>query len=435
MADVRPFRGLRYDLGQIEDLSLVITPPYDVISPEQQEAYYGRHPFNIIRLEFGQDTPHDDASNNKYSRAAQVFADWMQKGILLRESRPAFYLTEHRFPFLDGHRSYWGLIAAVRLEPFETGRIRPTEVIMKGPAADRMNLLRACRANFSPIMGIFNGMDGSLRELVPEIDPHRPSFTASDDAGVTFNVWVVSEEAPVDRICRFFSDRTLYIADGHHRYTTALAFREEVRAERPSLDDSSGFLMMTLISSGDPGLTLLPTHRVLKGLSSEQVSRLKEGLRRYFEVQELPAAASLERLKAALSRSGKAAPMFGMYGPRPGGYRLLVPRDLSLLRAMLPPEKPPAWKDLDVSLLHGVVFRYLLDISGPEEEKEHIEYSPNEAEIVSRVDSGKAEVAFFLKPVAVASVIAVADAGERMPPKSTYFYPKTPAGLVINPLF
>lgn len=438
MADVRPFRGLRYDLGQIKDLSLVITPPYDVISPEQQEGFHRRHPLNIIRLEFGRDAPGDDASENKYTRAARTFADWTRRGILTRESRPAFYLTEHRFPFSNGYRSYWGLIAAVRLEPFDTGRIRPTEIIMKGPAADRMNLLRSCRANFSPIMGIFDGMGGSLRSLTPDIDPSRPDLTASDDAGVAFNVWIMTDESLVERVSRFFAERTLYIADGHHRYTTALAFREERRGECPSEEDPSNFLMMTLISSSDPGLTLLPTHRMLKGLSPQQMARLEEGLQRHFEIRELPVPGLTRRpdwLKSVLEEGPEGTPLFGLYGGSSNAFRLLFPRDLPALRAMLPPEKPAPWRALDVSLLHGVVFHHLLGIGGAEGEKEHLDYSPNEAEIISRVDSGKAQAAFFLRPVPVSSVIAVAEAGVRMPPKSTYFYPKTPAGLVINPLF
>lgn len=438
MADVRPFRGLRYDLRHVQDLSLVITPPYDVISPPQQEAYHRRHPLNIIRLELGLDSPNDDASDNRYIRAARTLSEWTRKGILVREKQPAFYLTEHRFPFSNGSRSYWGLIAAVRLEPFETGRIRPTEIIMKGPAADRMNLLRSCRANFSPIMGIFDGIGGNLPSLFPDIDPKQPSFTASDDAGVIFNVWIVSHEPSVERVSRFFADRTLYIADGHHRYTTALAFRDELRNEDPSADDASNFLMMTLISASDPGLTLLPTHRMLKGLSPQQMARLVEGLKQHFEIRELPLpppAKTPEWLKSILNRPRTESFMFGLYEGGAKAFRLLIPRDPPALRAMLPPEKPAAWKELDVSLLHAAVFDHLLGISGADEEREHIEYSPNEAEILSRVDSGEAQAAFFLRPVAVSSVIAVADAGARMPPKSTYFYPKTPAGLVINPLF
>ncbi|MBM3133133.1 MAG: DUF1015 domain-containing protein, partial [Chloroflexi bacterium] len=425
MADVRPFCGLRYDMGHVRSLSSVITPPYDVIIPKEQNAFHARDPLNIIRLEFGKEAPGDRAGNDKYTRAARTFHEWIQGGILVREKLPAFYLVEHRFPSSGGYKSYWGLIAAVRLEPFETGHIRPTEIIMKGPAADRMNLLRACSANFSPIMGIFDGIGGSLLSLFPDINPGKPALTASDDAGVIFNVWVITGENSARKTSEFFARRTLYIADGHHRYTTALAFRDERMAEGKSGSEAVNYLMMTLISSRDPGLTLLPTHRLVKGLNPGQLTQLEEGLRRLFDVKAL-ASGNPTQLKTALSESGKKGPAFGLYGLQGKSYLLLSPRDLPALREMLPRDKPPAWTELDVTLLHGVIMEHVLGLKNPEDLKEHLEYSPSEGELVSRIDGGSAQLAFFLNPVPVSSVIAVADAGVRMPPKSTYFYPKTP---------
>ncbi|MBT9159551.1 MAG: hypothetical protein DDT26_00810 [Dehalococcoidia bacterium] len=518
MADVRPFRGIRYNARMIGDLSSVITPPYDVITPEQQSSYHRRNPHNIIRLEFGQEFSDDipdysvgrascPSSANKYTRAANTLNDWLRDGVLVRDQHPAFYLTEHRVPYLDSHRSYWGLIAAVRLEKLGAGRIRPTEITMKKPSIDRLNLIRACRANLSPIMGIFNqsgvsgqglgvsphpvppttdnrtpatDLRGGLQPLLASLDD--PTLTAVDDFGVTFNVWVVTEAEMVRRIAEFLADRVIYIADGHHRYEMALVYRDEQLAAHPgsSGNEPFNFVMMTLIDSQDPGLALLPVHRLVKGIESERMAKLEEKLADYFHIEEVPyskEAGSLEsgvwslesgvwglesrvrggkerdsrlstldsRLSTwakALKEAGDRGMAFGLYGlsgcsagarPRQDKFYLLTPK--TYLHKMLPGDKPPAWKDLDVSFLHWVILRGMLGIDSPEKEMEYLEYSADGREVLRKVDTGMSQLAFFLNPVPISSLFAVADAGVRMPPKSTYFYPKTPAGLVTNPLW
>jgi uncharacterized protein (DUF1015 family) len=440
MADVRPFRGIRYNAGMIGDLSAVITPPYDVITPEQQASYYRRNPHNIIRLEFGQELPGDIPGNDKYSRAAKILNDWLREDILVREQRPAFYLTEHRFPYEDSIRSYWGLIAAVRLEGLSIGRIRPTEMTMKEPAVDRINLLRACRANISPIMGIFNrDQRGSLQSVLPSLD--APTFTGVDDFGVIFNVWVLTEAETVRRIIEFLAGRVIYIADGHHRYQTALAYRDERFAARSGSlgDEDFNFVMMTLIDSQDPGLVVRPVHRLVSGIDSGTVTKLKEALIEHFQIRELPwysseVSENLRRWIVALEEAGNRGAAFGLYGLSEGVFYLLTPGEESALHNILPGDKPAAWRNLDVNLLHWVILRGVLEIDGPEREKKCLEYSPHGAEVLRKVDMGISQLAFFLNPVSIASLLAIADAGMRMPPKSTYFYPKTPAGLVINPL-
>ncbi len=253
MADVRPFRGLRYNPEVIEDLSSVITPPYDVISPDQQNGYYQKTPYNFIRIEFGKEYPEDTQQHNKYTRAADTLTEWMQGGVLIWEELPAFYLVEQCFPHLDSYRSCWGLTAAVRLEELGAGRILPTERTMGAPIQDRLSLLRACRANLSPIMGVFEHEDGDLLSLFPDIADGTPSATAVDDFGVTFNVWVVTDKQAIERVCDFFVDRQICIADGHHRYTTALAYRNEMSACSSSGDEAYNYVMITLMSSGITG--------------------------------------------------------------------------------------------------------------------------------------------------------------------------------------
>jgi uncharacterized protein (DUF1015 family) len=440
MAVVRPFKGLRYNPEKIGELSSVITPPYDVITEQQQHAYYERNPYNLIRLEMGKEFPDDNPENSRYTRAAQTLAEWIREGILVREERPAFYLMEHRFAHRGSERSYWGLIAAVRLEEFDTGTIRATEITMDGPIEDRLNLLHACGVNLSPIMGAFVQKEGDLLTLLPDLDPAKPDMSGTDDFGVTFNLWVIDEANTVRELAEFFTDKLIYIADGHHRYQTALTYRKEQLGPDVDSDGPRSFVMMTLISFNDRELTMLPTHRLVRGLKPDQLATLKDDLGKYFSIRELTPSSSdssenLCHWMEALTKAGNSGTAFGIYGLEAGKYLLLVPNDVSALYDMLPAERSLAWRKLDVSLLHWIVLRGILGIDDPEKEKKCLEYSPDDARMMRKVDEGEAQLAVFLNPAPISSVMAVADAGDRMPQKSTYFYPKTAAGLVMNPLF
>lgn len=442
MAAVRPFRGMRYDLARAGDLSSLISPPYDVITPAQQESYHRRNPHNIVRLEFARDLHGDNERANKYARAAEILRRWIADGILIREDTPAFYLVEHRYPYQQAYLSYRGLMAAVRLEPFESGDVRPTEIIMKGPAQDRLRLLRSCRANFSPIMGIFDHESNDFPALFDDAARELPNLSACDDSGITYNVWIIRDTKTVQRVSEFFDGRPLYIADGHHRYTTALAYREEL-GPRPAAETSpaaADYIMMTLIAATDPGLRILPTHRLLRRADEERLSNLAERLKEHFDMSRYPVSAShspdgVPAWKRALAEAGRAGPAFAAYGVEPGVCLVLTARDPSNLKRQLPADKPSAWRNLDVSLLHAVILDDMLALNGPEAAKDTLDFSADEEALIRAVDEGTAALAFFLNPVPARSVIDVADAGVRMPPKSTYFYPKTPAGLVINPLW
>jgi len=441
VADVRPFRGLRYNLARIGgDLSRVISPPYDVISPEEQLFYYHRSPYNIIRLEHGKELPDDSPGGNKYSRAAATLRQWLQEGVLLRDERPSFYLIEHRFQHQDSLRSRWGLMARVRLEEFSSGRIRPHEATMREPAQDRLLLLKECRTNLSPVMGIYrHGVD--LPSLLPKVVQSAPGMTAVNSYGVAYNTWVVSDEEALGRLSDFFADRVLYIADGHHRYETALTYAKEQRiCHVPCTgDEPYNFIMMALMDSTDPGLVMLPAHRLVRGLDPDLLARMQKELARYFDtVKTLPPLATLsETMKSwldALKELGQRGTAFGMYGRHGEQLCLLMAKDRELLRQQMPPEQPLPWKDMDVTVLHWVIIRPMLGIDSREKEKVHLDYTRDGLEAVARVNAGESQLAFFLNPAPVSSVLAAADAGARLPQKSTYFYPKTPTGLVMNPL-
>jgi len=443
MCDVRPFCGLRYSLQRVPDPSSVITPPYDVISREERNLYYRKSPYNIIRLEYGEEQPGDAADNNKYTRAAAALDAWTKEGVLVREERPAIYIVEHRFPYQDTNRSRLGLLARVRLEELNNkGSIRPHEKTTKEPAVDRLNLLRACRANLSPIMGLLRTRRGEMVKLLRGFSRSEPDFSATDSYGVNYRVWVVTDEAAINKISRLFADKVIYIADGHHRYETALRYRDEQRTACQSCsgDEPFNFVMMSLMDSQDPGLVMLPTHRLVKGLESPKLAQLESTLSPYFGVEGLlPSMPTLsETIQSwlrTLETEGKHGTVLGLYGLHEKKLCLLRLKQNADLQRAIPSEELSLWKKLDVALLQQIVLREALEIDTLEKEVRHLEYTRDALEAVSQVDSGACQLAFLINPTRVAIVLDAADAGKRLPQKSTYFYPKTPAGLVINPLW
>jgi len=443
MCDVRPFCGLRYNLQQITDPSTVVTPPYDVISPEERSIYYHISPYNIIRLEFGEERPEDSPGNNKYTRAAAALNDWQRSGVLIREKRPAFYIIEHRFPYHDADRSRWGLIARVRLEEFDGGHIHPHEKTNKEPAVDRLHLLRACHANISPVMGLVRTEQGEMAGILRETGNRPPDMSAADNYGVRYNLWTADDEKVIDRVAALLAVRDICIADGHHRYETALRYRKERQADNPTQngDEPYNFVMMSLMDSQDPGLVMLPTHRLVHGVEPQKIALLEEAISPYFAVEELlppPSPAihdTVQEWLRILERHGREGIALGMFGRHGGKLCILRLRKDADLRRLMSEEELRLWKDLDVVLLQRIVMQTALGIRTLDEETRHLDYNRDAVEVKSRVDSGKYQLAFLLNPAPVARIMDTAAAGKRLPQKSTYFYPKTPAGLVLNPLW
>ena len=443
MCDVRSFHGLRYNLQQVRDLSSIITPPYDVISSTERLSYYRKSPYNIIRLEYGEEKPSDSAENNKYTRAAAILDDWMKAGILIREEQPALYIVEHNFPYQDTLKKRLGLLARVRLEELNNqGNIRPHEKTTKEPAIDRLNLLRACRANISPIIGLVRTRKGEMVKLLRGLTKGEPDFSATDSYGVNYRVWVITYQAAMEKLSQTFADRVIYIADGHHRYETALRYRDEQRAARNSYtgDESFNFVMMSLMDSHDPGLVMLPTHRLVKGIEPIKLAQLEQMLSPYFSVDSLlPSLPTLsETIQSWLHKletEGKRGNILGLYGLHEKKLCLLRLKRNADLKKAIPTEELSLWKKLDVALLQQIVLRDALSIDTLEKETKHLEFTRDALEAVSKVDSGEYQMAFLINPTRVLAVLEAADYGKRLPQKSTYFYPKTPAGLVINPVW
>ena len=442
MADVQPFRGLRYNVERVKDISSVICPPYDIISPPEQRSYYQRSPYNIVRVELGEDCPSDSPQSNRYTRAADIFKDWLEEGILLREPVPAFYVFQHRFIQQGYLRSRWGLVARVRLPDQPAAGARLHETTLESRVKDRLNLLRSCRVNVSPILGIVRQGQQGLASLLQELVGEEADLSAVDHQGLIHHMWVITDPSSIAEISAFCADKVLYIADGHHRYETALAYQREQQAVSPRStgEKASNFVMVTIVDAGDPGLLALPAHRLLRGARTKRLADLRAKLGSLFDQEYLdPTGATLaetvEWWLDALAKRGKEGAAIGVYGLDGKRLRLLVPRERAKLDEMLPQERSQEWRNLDVAILHWIILRRIMGVDTPQKEEKRLAYTENEMEAISRVDSGEYQLAFLMNPIPVSSVLAIADAGDRMPSKSTYFYPKLPTGLVMYPLW
>jgi uncharacterized protein (DUF1015 family) len=441
MADVRPLPGLRYTA--VGELSSLVTPPYDVISPEAQARYYERHPENIIRLELGRDVPGDNELDDRYTRAALTFAEWRLRGTL-RQDPPSFYLYEQRFSVAGETRSRNSLLARVRLEPWDAGVVLPHERTLTAPKEDRLKLLRACAANLSPVMALYDDPKGELAKRLREARRGKPEVEFADEAGEVHRLWPVSDALLAAHVSSYFNMRRLYIADGHHRYETALTYRDEVRALRRELvaDDAVNFVLMALSAVEDPGLVVLPTHRVVRDVAPERLAGLDVALGPWLEREPLGDAATtrwVERLAQA-GRSNGGATAFVLVSPEGASLLRLTPAGREAMREIAArhgaERRSEAWSALDVAVLHELVLGRGLGISADAiEAGHHIAYTRDAEAAAGEVREGKAGMAVLLNPTPPAAIRDVALAGDRMPQKSTYFYPKLITGLLINPLW
>lgn len=433
MADVRPFPGLRFHVPATE-LAAVVTPPYDVITPTAQANYYARHPHNIIRLELGQDEPDDDALDNRYTRAAATFAEWRLTGDLCQDP-PTLYVYQQQFAVGDATYTRTSLLGRVRLEPWDAGVILPHERTLAKPKDDRLRLLRACTANLSPLMVLYDDPDHAVAALTAAVTTAEPAVDFTDEQQERHVLWLVTDPALQAQITAAFAGRQLFMADGHHRYETALAFRDEVREARRELapDDAANFALMALIATDDPGLVVLPTHRLVRNLDAPTVANIPERLSRFWEVEPLDPAEgpSLTAQLAELQATGVTA---AIVATRKHQWLVrLRPEAQDRLQATGETE---AWQKLDIAAVHELIVDEALGI--PRDvvaTSDQISYTRSAEEALVALTSGAAQVAILLNPTLPTQVRDVAQAGGRMPQKSTYFYPKLITGLVINPVW
>ncbi|MDH7479424.1 MAG: DUF1015 domain-containing protein [Syntrophomonadaceae bacterium] len=439
MATIVPIRGIRYVPEKVGDIAEVVTPPYDIIDSIAQARYYSRHPNNIIRLELGQIFQQDDDRQNRYTRAAGYFTRWLEEGILARENKPALYLYEQEFTVEGKRLVRTGFFCGLELKPYGPGNVLPHEETLSKPKADRLQLMRACRANFSPVFGLYHDpLEEINRTLRSSRGRRPPEVSFVDEAGESHRLWVIRSPRVHSKITRLFKERTIFIADGHHRFETALSFYQESLANGESPLPT---VLVTLVNLHDPGLLILPTHRLVKDLKDFDSDAFKEQLLDYFKLEAHPLPGSRAEQPAAvrsflreLRARGETAHAFGFYSRDKILYLLTLKKEVSLQKLF--PGRSEAWSNLDVAILDHLVLDRLLQIGGEQRRsQDHLTYTHSELEAVEAVDSGAEQAAFLLNPTRVEQVIAVARNGEKMPQKSTYFYPKLITGLVINPLF
>jgi len=435
MAEVIPFRGIRYNQEIVRDLANVLCPPYDVITPQQQNYYCKKSGYNAIRLEYVKDQHHDNAMSSKYSEAASTFQRWLKEGVLQFDDHPAFYLHDHYYTYLGETKRRRGLLACVKLEPWYSG-VYPHEETFSKVKRDRLQLMRTCHTNFSSIFTLYQDLDGKIARILSEVSQGKPIIELSD-SGESHVVWMITEPESIHQISDIFITQSLYVADGHHRYETALAYQCERMHSRPDegLNKSGTFLagmeafnymMMTLVDFSDPGLLALPIHRLVRGIVPSMLSELKGKLNRFFVLESGPLTESLVgNLKCKMT----AGAFLGILGLEGEALILLKRRPGVSIEDIMPKGRSKAYRNLNVSLLTQIVLGQVLDIA---QDSEDIAYTTDVNEAYQKIKDGEYQVAFLLDSLKPEMVKTIADAQDRMPRKSTYFYPKLPTGLIIN---
>jgi uncharacterized protein (DUF1015 family) len=415
MADVQPLRTLRYDPDVAGPLGDLIAPPYDVIDERMRAQLAARSPYNVVELDLPE----------SYEGAARTLQEWREKGVLVQEDDPAMWVLRQDYTAPDGSdRTRTGFFARVRVEEYGAGRIRPHERTHPGPKEDRLSLTRATRANLSPIFSLFPDASGTAKETLAQATGAAPFAAVVDHEGTRNALWRVADPDHLAALQGALADAELLIADGHHRYETARVYADEIGGE-----GDHRYVLMLLVALDDPGLLVFPTHRLLTDLKdSAKQETLRDVMLRDFDVERLQSATDLEPPES----NGRVA--FGyMDSHFKQPFRLTL-KDQSIADHALA-GMPDPYRRLDTAVLETLVLRGALDMS--EDDISHLrglDYSKNLDDAIERVESGTADAGFFMRATPVEQVREVAETGESMPPKSTYFYPKVPTGLVFNPL-
>lgn len=433
MASIVPLKGLRYDEKKAGSIKDIVTPPYDVISTAEQEKYYNTNPYNIIRLEYGYKLPTDTGTDNRYTRAADCLDQWQSQGVMRQEDKPSLYLYQQQFSVGDKILTRTGIICGVKLEPYKNGVVLPHEETMPKHKADRLALMQASKANFSPIFGLYSDSERKIDNLLIKLTQDLPmSINFNDHWGNGHRLWVIDDEKILQEVQKLMEPQRIFIADGHHRYETALNYAQE----NPSAD----YIMMTLVNLYDPGLVILPTHRMISK-NETNPNELLNALNEDFFVEKATTAdeneiadlmADLAGLNENSSSGSEHRQVFGLYLGK-GNFYTFKLRDEQTITQKMPSDKSQAWRKLDVSVLQKLILENLMSIDQETVAGgEVVKYTRDAQEAVQAVDEGRCNMSFLMNPTLITEVTEVAANGEKMPQKSTFFYPKLITGLVIN---
>lgn len=421
LADFRPFRSWRYNTKKVK-ADDVIAPPYDVISISEQDELYAKSPYNCIRLILNRIETDDNEQNNRYQRAKKHFEDWRREGVLAQDPETTYFLYQQTFrdPRDGKPRTRSAFLGALHLEPFDRGIVIPHEKTLARPRADRKKLLEATQTNFSPIFGLFEDTENELVPLLRSLESAPAVFSAEDKQGVKHVLKAITDEAVKAKIHDSLSREKIYIADGHHRYTTALEYALERRKDSGA--QPSDYVYAALVCFHDPGLVLFPTHRLLRSLPSFDAAKVLSGLEKFFSVEKMDP----ERLMPEMLKSD--APWMGLVIKKEGW--LLRLKDAEKARRAMIPGKPDVWYTLDVNIFAHLILKSVFGLT-EENWETHLAFTHSDPEALGDAAEGKVQAAFLLKAPKVTVLREMGRVHELMPQKSTYFYPKLASGLLF----
>ncbi len=440
MAKLAPFRGLRYNPGRIEDLAEVTALPYDVITPSLQDELYARHPLNMVRLAFGKVNEGDSETDNRYTRAAATFKQWQADGTLIQDDEPSIYLYDQKFVDADGTtlvRS--GVMALARIEDFSTGLVKPHEKTLPHSRTDRLKLLKACSAHFSPIFSLYSDPCCVLEISSRREKERSPDIETVDDEGGVHRLWRVTDEGLIQRAHGLLDGKSLFIADGHHRYEAAISYRNYMREKHPEYTGKElfNYVLMCFANMDDPGMRIYPAHRLVSNLENLSIPLFLQAAADYMDSEsesfDLHDVGERERIQESLGAKGKEGQHVLALCTGDNTNHYLALKDEEVMDRFFDSTTPKVFRTLDVSILHHLIIAELLGVSPEKEELENcLSYVKNTDEFFNRIADGSAQLAFLMNPTRMSEVRDVANAGVKMPPKSTFFNPKLLSGLVIN---
>ncbi len=436
MANVVPFRGVRYNAEKFKNLNDVTAPPYDIIPKEGQQELYNKNENNIIRIDYGMEFDTDTEDNNRYTRSGDFLNKWLDEQVLIKEDSPAFYIYEQIFSLDDGKpvHSLKGIISLVELREFADNVILPHEYTISKAKTDRLNLMRATKANTSPIYSLYLDDEEAIAKLIEENSEYDPDISFDSTEGIKQNIWIIKDPAVLSKITALFNTKQLFIADGHHRYETALNYRRE-RHEADGTPMGSAdydYIMMMLVSMSNSGLFVFPTHRLIRGIERFDETLLVGFLTEEFSASKIYftegdyASIITERLAKTVDEK-----LIGMYT---GGnyYYLLKLKDFDSIDKEIT-DKSDAYKHLDVTVLHKLILEKHLGIDEENmRNQKNLFYVREGSDAIKAVQNGEAQCAFLINPTKVSEIREIALANEKMPQKSTYFWPKLITGIVLN---
>ena len=429
MVEVSPFKGITYNKEKIENIDDVMSPPYDIISPEMQTALYKKHQYNFVRLILGKQNADDTAVNNRYTRAKKEFDSWIKQEILTRSDKTAIFPYKIEYTINDQQKTMNGFFVLLKLDS-DYKLVKAHERTLSKPKADRLNLMRACHTNLEPIQLLYVDKKDVIRKKIDESLGEAEMQIKGYD-GFSHKLWRLDDENIISMIVDQLKDRILFIADGHHRYQTAINYANELKEKTGNHDAPFNYRMVILANMFDEGLSILPTHRFIKK-TDINVGSLVEKLKEYFNVEEKPVdpakesyEAISEKIKDDLKTENEHK--FVMY--LKGKYYILTLNDEKVMDKFAA-DRSKTWRTLDVSILHKIVLEQLMGINEQNLE-DHVKYTRVDEEAIKFVDEGKYDLAFLMNATKIEELKAIADAGEHMPQKSTYFLPKMLSGLVM----